>query len=280
MKKWVIGLIIALPLVAYAQAANVPVSDWVLQLWGVIKEFIGGGVSWQVKVAGILALIMTSMRVTFIYDLFWAKLGALTPWVGPALGLVLGVLNALIGGGHWSDVWSYVTAGAGAIIIHDLLDLVKLIPGIGPMWVNLINIIENMPLVGKDQKVVVDNQLLLAVGDTILEGAELIAAQLIWAEILIAAPWLTTPIIGPAISWLYFQLWKWFGAKSVSFMNFFLLGYAVNKQKQAYDAAVANLKQALANQQGDPNALQKASDDFDSALQGLVQTDVPGGPAK
>lgn len=105
----------------------------------------------------------------------------------------------------------------------------------------------------------------------------MIAAQLVWGEILVAAPWLSTPIIGPAISWAFFQIWGWLGGKSISFMNFFIIGMAVNAQKTAYLNAVSALQQALANAQGDPNALQQAQANFDSTLQNLVNIDLPPG---
>jgi hypothetical protein len=94
---------------------------------------------------------------------------------------------------------------------------------------------------------------------------------------LVAATWLTTPIIGPAISWLFFTIWSWMGGKSISFMNFFILGLAVDAQKRAYAGAVSNLQQALANAKGDPNALQKAEAAFDDALETLVNADLPPG---
>ena len=105
----------------------------------------------------------------------------------------------------------------------------------------------------------------------------MIAAQLVWGEILVAAPWLATPIIGPFLSWCFFQVWGWLSGKSVSFMNFFVIGMAVNAQKQAYSNAVNALQQALANAKGDPNALQKAESDFDNALENLVNSDLPPG---
>ena len=106
----------------------------------------------------------------------------------------------------------------------------------------------------------------------------MIAAQLVWGEILVSTPWLAAPIIGPAISWLFFTLWGWMSGRSVGFMNFFILGLAVNAQKQAYANAVNTLQQALANANGDPNALQQAETAFDNALETLVNADITPGP--
>lgn len=108
----------------------------------------------------------------------------------------------------------------------------------------------------------------------------MVVAQLVWGEILVAVPWLLTPIIGPFISWLFFQVWNWLGGKSVSFMNFFIIGMAVNAQKNAYKNAVNALQQALQNANGDPDALKQAEANFDNALESLVNSDLPPGPAQ
>jgi hypothetical protein len=150
MKKllWFLPLVLLVPLFAYAQAADpVPVTDWLGQLLTTVKDFLSSSMTWQVKLAALIALIVSSMNVTLLKSWVWDKLGNFKIWLAPALGLVAGVLNAL-NGGSWGDVWQYVAAGGGAVFVHEILDLVKLIPGIGSMWINLINMIENIPVIG------------------------------------------------------------------------------------------------------------------------------------
>lgn len=85
-------------------------------------------------------------------------------------------------------------------------------------------------------------------------------------------------MIGPALSWLFFWVWGWLGGKSISFMNYFVIGMAVDAQKTAYNNAVTDLQKALANAKGDPDALKKAEANFDNALQNLINSDLPSGP--
>lgn len=145
----VAAVAVFIPWMAIAQdAAAVPVADWLGQLLAVIKDFGASGMTWQVKAAAIIMLIVSSMKVSVLNDWFWSKLGKFQIWFAPALGLLAGIVNAL-SGGSWSDVWAYVAAGGGAVFLHELLDLVKMIPGIGSMWISLINIIEKTPFVGK-----------------------------------------------------------------------------------------------------------------------------------
>lgn len=151
MKKfWLLPLMAAVifaPWFAFAQDASVPVSDWLGQLLSVIKNFSASGVSWQVKAAAVIMLLVSSMKVSVLNQWFWSKLGRFQIWLAPALGLIGGIINALQGG-KWNDVWQYVAAGGGAVFLYEILDLVKVIPGIGPLWLKLIALIEKTPMVG------------------------------------------------------------------------------------------------------------------------------------
>jgi hypothetical protein len=279
-KFWLVGLVTLIPIFVLAQVAaptSVSLADWVGLLITTLKDFIMSGVTWQVKVAAVIALLISSMKVSFLQGL-WAKLGDFQIWLAPILGLVAGIISVL-SGGTWTDVLGYVAAGGGAVFIHELLDIVKIIPGLGPMWTGLIDIIEKIPVVGANGTAI-DPSNLLSISDGILNGVTAVAAQAIWAEVLVAVPWLTLPIIGPIVSWIYFKLVSFLNVNSIKFANWFILGYQVAAQKQVYDTAVSKLQAALANAQGDPSGLQQASSDFDNALAGLVHSDLPGGPAQ
>lgn len=136
---FVLALLVSFARVALADD-SVPPMDFLTQVLNAIKEL--GGMSWMAKVSTITLLLVASMKVSFLNDLLWNKLGAFKAWAAPILGLVAGILSVLISGGSLATVFAYVTAGAGAIILHELLDTIKATPGIGPIVIGIIEIIE------------------------------------------------------------------------------------------------------------------------------------------
>lgn len=122
--------------------ASLSLEQFCVQVFDAIKAF--GGIPWQLKVASIITLIIASMKVSILQGL-WAKLGSAQVLLAPILGLIGGILslkssNQLTASG----VWAYVYAGAGAIILHEVLDAVKGLPGIGSVYVSIINFAENL----------------------------------------------------------------------------------------------------------------------------------------
>lgn len=116
------------------------------QVLSSVKAF--GGMPWMLKVATVMVLVLSSMKVSFLAPL-WAKLGALQSWAGMLLGLVSGILMLGVNGGFsWAGVAAYMFAGAGAVILHELLDSLKALPGLGPIWVSLIDLFEKIPGLG------------------------------------------------------------------------------------------------------------------------------------
>lgn len=102
-----------------------------------------GGLVWQLKIAALVMLLIASMKVTVMDKYVWDKLGAVQPFAAPILGLIVGFLSlaashalSLVG------LLAYLSAGAGAILLHELLDGVKAWPGIGPAYVAAISAIE------------------------------------------------------------------------------------------------------------------------------------------
>ena len=126
----------------YALAETAPISpvDFLGQVLQAILSF--GGLSWMAKVSSVIMLIIASMKVSVLNQWIWSKLGAFQAWLAPILGLVAGVINVLVGGGNFASVLAFMTAGAGAIILHELLDTIKAIPGLGAFWVQIITGIE------------------------------------------------------------------------------------------------------------------------------------------
>lgn len=124
------------PMIVLA-ADDVLLQDYLAQTLDAIKAF--GGLPWMGKVASICFIIVGSMKVSFLRGLIWDRLGSAKAWVSVGLGLVGGILSL----DHVTvpAVLAYMGAGAGAIIIHQLLDLVKAMPGIGPFWIMVIDMI-------------------------------------------------------------------------------------------------------------------------------------------
>jgi hypothetical protein len=128
---------------AHAQDIVLAPTDFMTQVLEAIKSF--GGLGWMLKVSAVLTVILSSMKVSFFRGLIWDKLGALKPWLAPVLGLCAGVLTLGAGGSiTLAGVMAWASAGAGAVILHELLDTVKAIPGLGPMWVSAIDLISGL----------------------------------------------------------------------------------------------------------------------------------------
>lgn len=115
--------------------------DFLFQVLKAISEF--GGVSWVLKISMIVTLIVSSMKVSFFNDLIWNKLDGFKVWLAPILGLVTGLISLSVNGNlTFAGVFAYFSAGAGAVILHELLDSIKKIPGLGSVYVSIIEAIE------------------------------------------------------------------------------------------------------------------------------------------
>lgn len=103
-----------------------------------------GGVPLGVKIAGYTLLLIALMKVSFLAS-FWAKLGKFQAVAAPVLGLALG-LSLLSAGGPLTGatIMAYLASGAGAIAVHEILDMIKAIPGLGSIYVTIINFIEGI----------------------------------------------------------------------------------------------------------------------------------------
>jgi hypothetical protein len=125
-----------------AQEANLPV-ETVEGLFTQVVTFIKGfgGLSWMSKVAGITAILISTMKVSVVRKYTWDRLGGLKVWLAPALGLVFGIFS-LGSDLSFASGLAYVSAGAGAIILHELLDSLKELPKIGKAWTTIIGVIE------------------------------------------------------------------------------------------------------------------------------------------
>jgi hypothetical protein len=118
---------------------------WTQLFTDVMAAFQGfGGLAWSMKIAVIVMIVIGLMKISSLSGL-WAKLGSAQAWLAPGLGLLLGVLTLGASGTlSWSGIFAYMGSGAGAIALHELLDAVKAIPGLGTAYVSIINFIEGV----------------------------------------------------------------------------------------------------------------------------------------
>lgn len=136
-----IGMLVT-PLISFAQdAAVLAPADFLSQVIEAVKAF--GGLSQMAKISSIVLVLVASMKVSFLNELLWSKLGKLQVYVAPVLGLVAGILS-LMGTGQpltLAAAFAYLSAGAGAVFLHEILDSLKGLPGLGSIYVTIINLI-------------------------------------------------------------------------------------------------------------------------------------------
>jgi hypothetical protein len=134
--------LIALPV--FALAADLPAQDFLAQVFEAVKGL--GGLSWMGKIASIMLLIVASMKVSFLRPL-WDKLGPAKAILAPVLGLIAGCIA--MPSLSLQGLMAYLFAGAGAIVLHELLDALKSVPGLGGLYVGVIDFV--MKLLGGAQ---------------------------------------------------------------------------------------------------------------------------------
>lgn len=119
-------------------------SAFIDQVANALKSF--GGAPAMVKITIILMLVVGSMKSTLLRKLVWDRLGKAKVWVAPILGIIAGVLEPLLTGQHVTlqSVLIFMTTGFGAVLLFNLLESIKGIPKLGPLYVSLINFIESL----------------------------------------------------------------------------------------------------------------------------------------
>jgi hypothetical protein len=130
-----------MPFNGLPQPQTISLADFLSQVTDTITAL--GGMSTMMKISAIIVLVIASMKVSGLSSL-WAKLGEAQVWVAPILGLIAGVLGLGAGGVPvtWKLIAAYVLAGGGAVFLHEILDSVKAIPGLGPVYVKAIELAE------------------------------------------------------------------------------------------------------------------------------------------
>ena len=142
MKWFLMILMFLLPGYVFAQEA-VASSDFLAQVLEAVKGM--GGLSGAAKVSTIVMLLISSMKVSALAK-YWDKLGTAKPWASPLLGVLIGLASLWSGGAAptLAQLGAYMLAGAGALHLHELLDLAKKLPKVGPVYIKLIDLIEGV----------------------------------------------------------------------------------------------------------------------------------------
>lgn len=135
------------PLVASLQALAGQTTVDTGSFLSAVLQFIlhHGGLGTPLTIACICLLVIASVKVSFLDSLLWDKLGYAQAFVAPVLGLVVGFIMLGVNGTTLTlaAVFTFLGSGAGAVGLHELLDAVKGIPGLGTAYVNIITAIEN-----------------------------------------------------------------------------------------------------------------------------------------
>jgi uncharacterized membrane protein HdeD (DUF308 family) len=93
------------------------------------------------KIAGCLVILIGLVKSSLLKPL-WDKCGPWKALVAPAIGLIVSILS--ISPMSWAGVLQGLAGGVLAVGISQLMDAVKLMPGVGPTWVSIINVIEKL----------------------------------------------------------------------------------------------------------------------------------------
>lgn len=144
MRNKMIGLCGIFGLLASSAALaqdGTSVAQFLMQVFEAVRTM--GGLSVALKISALITLVISSMKVSVLDKLVWEKLGPYQVFVAPFLGLLVG-LSGLVDGSTLSlpKLFAYVMTGAGAVFIHQILDAVKTMPGIGDVFVTVINFVE------------------------------------------------------------------------------------------------------------------------------------------
>lgn len=112
-----------------------------------------GDLPTMLKISAVITLLVSSLKVTAFRRLIWERLGAGQVLVAPTLGLLAGLVGlGTTGPVTLPIVLTYVMAGGGAVFLHELLDALKALPGLGAAYIRAIELIQRA--LGGEQSVV------------------------------------------------------------------------------------------------------------------------------
>lgn len=124
--------------VAKAQSLpEVSLPELLDQLLKAIALFKMSGI--YVGISAVVMLLVASMKNSILRTYVWDKLGGAKVLVAPALSLIAIALET--GSLGLKEMLAAIMTGAGAVALHEFLDALKSMPGIGPMYVKVIDVI-------------------------------------------------------------------------------------------------------------------------------------------
>jgi len=116
--------------------------EFLNQAMEALKSF--GGLLFPAKVAVIITLLISSMKVSFLKP-HWDKLGENKPFAAPILSLLAGVLFMLVQKPFsWAGLSVWLMSGLGSVALHDILDALKSKPGIKPIYAKIADIFQGL----------------------------------------------------------------------------------------------------------------------------------------
>lgn len=124
---------------AFAQDGSTDSLAFFSQIIDFVKSY--GGYSWGLKISGICMLIIASFKVSFLKPI-WDKMGSFQIWAAPILGMIIGIFS--MGTFSFAKLFAYLAAGMGAVYLHEILDLIKKIPGLGSGYVQGIDLLKSI----------------------------------------------------------------------------------------------------------------------------------------
>jgi len=130
------------PMVLYPPTAEIKPIDFASQVLDAVKNI--GGLNTLMKISLVIMLLVSSMKVSLLNSYVWSRLGAAKVWVAPALSLLAGVLGLGAGDTQVTPalIFAYLTAGGGAVFLHEILDSLKSIPKLGKIYVTAIDVVQ------------------------------------------------------------------------------------------------------------------------------------------
>lgn len=100
------------------------------------------GMPVQFVMAGIVALLVSSLKVDLLRAYFWDKLGAAKVFVAPSLSLAGALL--VVKPFTWATAWIALSTGAGAIALYELFTALKAMPGLSPLLSKILDLLGSL----------------------------------------------------------------------------------------------------------------------------------------
>jgi hypothetical protein len=136
-----ITLVFSVLAIAQEVIAEMPLDAFLAQVFNAVESF--GGLSWGLKVGAVIAILISSMKVSLLRKWTWDKL---PEWSKHIAAPLLALLAGLVSLGKWDApaLIAWVMAGGGAILLDNFLSGVKAMPGIGPKYLMFIEMVSKL----------------------------------------------------------------------------------------------------------------------------------------